>query len=209
MTDAGARNLTAVQGRVDEWISQFEEGYWPPLANLARLMEEVGELARLVNHRFGTKPKKPDESEQEMAEELADVLFVILCMANEQGIDLDEAFDAVMETNKVNFETGLANITRESGQTLDKVMTVSQRCAPDLVFEVGGHTDATGAREANIALSEARARAVRDYMVSAGFSPSRLTVIGYGPDEAVQSNDTEDGRAKNRRIGFKVRERSE
>ncbi|MAN66356.1 OmpA family protein [uncultured Hyphomonas sp.] len=134
-----------------------------------------------------------------------------------RGIDFEadpvaacqEAFDAVMETNKVNFETGLANITRESGQTLDKVMTVSQRCAPDLVFEVGGHTDATGAREANIALSEARARAVRDYMVSAGFSPSRLTVIGYGPDEAVQSNDTEDGRAKNRRIGFKVRERSE
>ena len=85
------------QHRVDEWISQFEEGYWPPLANLARLMEEVGELARLTNHRFGTKPKKPDESDQELAEELADVLFVILCMANEQGIDLDEAFGGVME----------------------------------------------------------------------------------------------------------------
>ena len=97
MTDPGARNLMAAQSRVDEWISQFEEGYWPPLANLARLMEEVGELARLVNHRFGTKPKKPDESEQELAEELADVLFVILCMANEQGIDLDEAFDGVIE----------------------------------------------------------------------------------------------------------------
>lgn len=120
-----------------------------------------------------------------------------------------QAFDAVMETNKVYFETGLANISRESGLTLDKVMTVSERCARDLVFEVGGHTDSTGEREANIALSEARALAVRDYMVSAGFSPARLTVIGYGPDEAVQSNDTEDGRAKNRRIGFKVRERSE
>ncbi len=119
------------------------------------------------------------------------------------------AFDAVMETNKVYFETGLANISRESGLTLDKVMAVAGRCDPDLVFEVGGHTDSTGAREANISLSEARARAVRDYMVSAGFSPSRLTVIGYGPDEAVQSNDTDDGRAKNRRIGFKVRERSE
>jgi len=93
----GARNLMDAQARVEEWISQFEEGYWPPLANLARLMEEVGELARLVNHRFGTKPKKPDESEQEMAEELADVLFVVLCMANEQGIDLDQAFDGVME----------------------------------------------------------------------------------------------------------------
>lgn len=85
------------QRRVDEWISQFEDGYWPPLANLARLIEEVGELARLVNHRFGAKPKKPDEGEQEMAEELADVLFVILCLANEQGIDLDEAFERVME----------------------------------------------------------------------------------------------------------------
>ena len=85
------------QRRVDEWISQFEDGYWPPLANLARLMEEVGELARLVNHRFGAKPKKPDEGKQEMAEELADVLFVILCLANEQGVDLDEAFERVME----------------------------------------------------------------------------------------------------------------
>ena len=90
-------NLMEAQRRVDEWISQFEEGYWPPLANLARLMEEVGELARLVNHRYGTKPKKPDETEQDMAEELADVLFVVLCMANEQGIDLDQAFDRVMD----------------------------------------------------------------------------------------------------------------
>jgi len=85
------------QRQVDEWISQFEEGYWPPLANLARLMEEVGELARLINHRYGSKPKKPEEAHQELSEELADVLFVILCMANEQGIDLDEAFERVLE----------------------------------------------------------------------------------------------------------------
>ena len=95
-TPASGASLANAQRRVDEWISQFEEGYWPPLANLARLMEEVGELARLVNHRFGTKPKKPDETEQEMAEELADVLFVILCMANEQGIDLEAAFERVL-----------------------------------------------------------------------------------------------------------------
>lgn len=85
------------QARVDEWIGRFEEGYWPPLANLARLMEEVGELARDVNHRFGTKPRKPGEPEQDLAEELADVLFVILCMANEQGIDLDRALEGVLE----------------------------------------------------------------------------------------------------------------
>ena len=89
--------MKEAQRQVDEWISQFEEGYWPPLANLARLMEEVGELARLVNHRFGTKLKKPEEDDQDLAEELADVLFVILCMANEQGIDLEEAFERVQE----------------------------------------------------------------------------------------------------------------
>ena len=95
------RGLREAQGRVEEWISQFEEGYWPPLTNLARLVEEVGELARLLNHHYGSKPKKPEESEQEIAGELADVLFVILCMANEQGIDLDDAFEGVMEKYRI------------------------------------------------------------------------------------------------------------
>ena len=53
--------LREAQRRVDEWISQFEEGYWSPLVNLARLTEEVGELARELNHRYGTKPKKREE----------------------------------------------------------------------------------------------------------------------------------------------------
>jgi NTP pyrophosphatase (non-canonical NTP hydrolase) len=89
--------LAEAQRRVDAWIGQFEEGYWPPLANLARLVEEVGELARLMNHRFGPKKKKAAEAEQDLAEELADVLFVILVLANEQGIDLDVALERVLE----------------------------------------------------------------------------------------------------------------
>ena len=84
------------QRKVDEWISQFEEGYWPPLNNLARLIEEVGELARELNHRFGSKIKKSEEPNQELALELADVLFVLIVIANEQGIDLDEALESVL-----------------------------------------------------------------------------------------------------------------
>mgnify|MGYP001473722718 FL=1 len=84
------------QRKVDEWISQFEEGYWPPLTNLARLIEEVGELARELNHRFGSKIKKSEEPNQELALELADVLFVLIVIANEQGIDLDEALESVL-----------------------------------------------------------------------------------------------------------------
>ncbi|MDE3003143.1 MAG: nucleotide pyrophosphohydrolase [Gemmatimonadota bacterium] len=89
--------LREAQERVDAWISQFEEGYWPPLSNLARLIEEVGELAREMNHRFGHKPKKPDEPEQDLAMELADILFVLLVIANEQQIDLDDALGRVLE----------------------------------------------------------------------------------------------------------------
>jgi NTP pyrophosphatase (non-canonical NTP hydrolase) len=89
--------LKEAQARVDAWIGQFQEGYWPPLVNLARLVEEVGELARIMNHRFGPKTKKPGEAEQELGEELADVLFVLLVLANEQGIDLGRALEGVLE----------------------------------------------------------------------------------------------------------------
>jgi NTP pyrophosphatase (non-canonical NTP hydrolase) len=84
------------QQRVDQWVGQFAEGYFPPLVNVARLAEEVGELAREVNHQFGPKKKKPEESPASMAMELADILFVVVCLANSQGIDLDEAFAQMM-----------------------------------------------------------------------------------------------------------------
>ncbi len=89
-------SLSLLQSRVDAWISQFEEGYFHPLTNIARLSEEVGELAREVNHRFGQKTKKPEEAEGDMGMEMADILFVLICMANREGIDLQEAFDRMM-----------------------------------------------------------------------------------------------------------------
>jgi NTP pyrophosphatase (non-canonical NTP hydrolase) len=90
-------SLTEAQRRVDAWIAQFEEGYFDPLTNLARLAEEVGELAREVNHRFGEKTKKREEPEGDLAMEMADILFVLVCMANREGIDLQEAFDRMMK----------------------------------------------------------------------------------------------------------------
>jgi NTP pyrophosphatase (non-canonical NTP hydrolase) len=89
-------SLTEAQRRVDAWISQYEEGYFHPLTNLARLAEEVGELAREVNHRFGQKTKKPGEPEGDLAMEMADIIFVLICMANREGIDLQETFDRMM-----------------------------------------------------------------------------------------------------------------
>ena len=90
-------SLRENQQAVDRWIGQYKEGYFPPLTNLARLAEEVGELAREVNHRFGGKTKKPEEAEGSIAMELADILFVVICLANSQEIDLDQAFAQMMQ----------------------------------------------------------------------------------------------------------------
>ena len=88
--------MKEAQARVDGWISQFEEGYWPPLAILARLMEEVGELSRELNHRYGSKPKRDDEAPTDLGLEIGDVLFVLLSLANQQGIDMDESLTRVL-----------------------------------------------------------------------------------------------------------------
>jgi NTP pyrophosphatase (non-canonical NTP hydrolase) len=94
-------SLSESQRRVHEWVSQFEEGYFHPLTNLARLTEEVGELAREINHRFGQKTKKQGEADGDLAMEMADILFVLICIANREGIDLQSAFDRMLEKIEV------------------------------------------------------------------------------------------------------------
>ena len=85
-----------VQKAVDDWINQFEEGYWPPLSMLAAVTEEVGELAREINDREGYKKKRAADNTS-LGLELADVIFSVVCIANYYHVDLDEAFRAVME----------------------------------------------------------------------------------------------------------------
>jgi NTP pyrophosphatase (non-canonical NTP hydrolase) len=90
------RSLQELQQEVDQHISQFKEGYFSPLAMLARMSEEVGELAREVNHQFGEKPKKPSEADNSIELELGDILFITMCFANSLGIDLTVAHDKIM-----------------------------------------------------------------------------------------------------------------
>jgi NTP pyrophosphatase (non-canonical NTP hydrolase) len=89
-------SFAPIQQEVDEWISQFEEGYFPPLPMLARLTEEVGELARVLMHRYGGKKPKEGEAAGDAGEEIADAIFVLVCLANSLEIDLDDAFAAMM-----------------------------------------------------------------------------------------------------------------
>lgn len=89
-------SFAPIQKEVDDWISQFEEGYFAPLPMLARLTEEVGELARVLMHRYGGKKPKPGEAPGDAGEEIADAIFVLVCMANSLDVDLDEAFEKMM-----------------------------------------------------------------------------------------------------------------
>ncbi|GEL76170.1 nucleotide pyrophosphohydrolase [Tenuibacillus multivorans] len=90
------KDLQAMQKRVDQFIGQFEEGYFSPLAMMARLTEELGELSREVNHYYGEKPKKTTEKEKLMEEELGDLFFVLITFANSLDIDLSDAFNQSM-----------------------------------------------------------------------------------------------------------------
>ena len=90
-------SFAPLQHEVDGWISQFEEGYFKPMTLVVRLAEEVGELAREVNHHYGEKPKKPEEPEGSVSGEICDSIFVLISLANSLGIDLDAAFAETMQ----------------------------------------------------------------------------------------------------------------
>ena len=94
------KSMKEMQTEVDDYIGQFKTGYFSPLANLARLTEEVGELSREINHVYGEKKKKASEDDNTIKAELGDNLFVLMCIANSLDIDLTESFDETMEKFK-------------------------------------------------------------------------------------------------------------
>ncbi|BAS25918.1 nucleotide pyrophosphohydrolase [Limnochorda pilosa] len=84
-------HLRRLQEEVARWIEATPQGYWLPLANLARLVEEVGELARALNVQHGAKPLKPGEKPPDLEQEMGDVLFTLLVLANQSGVDLERS----------------------------------------------------------------------------------------------------------------------
>ncbi len=85
--------ITRLQQEVDEWIKNVGVRYFNELTNMAMLTEEVGEVARIIARRYGEQSEKVSDSQKDLGEELADVLFVTLCLANQTGTDLQHAFD--------------------------------------------------------------------------------------------------------------------
>ena len=85
--------IREAQQKVDHWIGQYGVRYFGELTNLALLMEETGELARIMARKYGEQSTKPGEEAKNLGDEMADLLFVLICLANQTGIDLEEAFE--------------------------------------------------------------------------------------------------------------------
>jgi len=104
MTDAGndsrntdGRTIAELQGIVDQWIQTIGVRYFGELTNLAQLVEEVGEVARILSRTHGDQSAKPGDQLSELGDELADIMFVVICLANQSGIDLDDAMRRNLE----------------------------------------------------------------------------------------------------------------
>ena len=89
-------NIKNSQLAVDKWIKEHGVRYFNELTNMAQLTEEVGEVARIIARRYGEQSEKESDKDKDLGEELSDVVFVVLCLANQTGIDLQEAFDKKM-----------------------------------------------------------------------------------------------------------------
>lgn len=118
--------------------------------------------------------------------------------ASEQGI-----LDQTLANRTIEFETGSATLTPQGRLILDQMASAMAKLGNRQVTVIG-HTDNSGNRDSNIALSQARADAVKGYLIARGVASQQLTTTGVGPDQPIASNDTADGRARNRRIEFRV-----
>jgi len=89
--------LNILQKKVDDWIKKYGVRYFNELTNMAQLTEEVGEVARIISRVYGEQSIKKDEKINDLGEELADVLFVLICLANQTGVDLEKSFEEKLE----------------------------------------------------------------------------------------------------------------
>src|SRR5210317_152114 len=90
-------NIKNAQLVVDNWINEHGVRYFNERNNMAQLAEEVGEVARIIARRYGEQSEKESDKDKDLGEELADVIFVVLCLANQTGVDLQEAFNKRMD----------------------------------------------------------------------------------------------------------------
>lgn len=156
--------------------------------------------------QIDVKGEVPNESQrQKIASDMANALNPTYTIRNGLRVSASEqgVLDQTLANRTIEFETGSATLTPQGQLILDQMAAVLAKLTTRTVAIIG-HTDNSGARASNIALSQARADTVKGYLIAKGIPSQQLTATGVGPDQPIASNDTPDGRARNRRIEFRA-----
>ncbi|MBN3779298.1 OmpA family protein [Burkholderia sp. Ac-20345] len=142
---------------------------------------------------------------QQLASDMANTLNPTYTIKNGLRVSASEqgVLDQTLANRTIEFETGSATLTPQGKLILDQMATALSKMQNRTV-DIIGHTDNSGNRTSNIALSQARADSVKGYLITKSIPPQQMTTTGVGPDQPIAPNDTADGRARNRRIEFRV-----
>ena len=192
----GVGNLVAPPN----WTSYLQRIISPDLKQVSRGQISVSGNVIDIKGEVGNEAVR-----QQIVSELSTRLNTTYTVRNglRVGAAGQDQVDLALTNRTIEFETGNSTLTPTGRQVLELLAPVLQRL-PGRSFEVIGHTDAQGSRPQNIALSAARADTVKAHLASKGIAADSITTSGAGPDRPVASNDTPDGRARNRRIELRV-----
>jgi OmpA-OmpF porin, OOP family len=182
------------------WSSYATKIIGPNLKSVSRGQLSLDGTSLSISGQVGSEALR-----QQVASELASSLNANYVVKNglQVAVVQQNILDKTLANRIIEFETGSANITSNGLAILDEMATAMKTMSGQK-FEVVGHTDNSGSRAYNLALSDARANSVKSYLAAKGIDPAAIATHGSGPDQPVASNATEAGRARNRRIEFRV-----
>ncbi|MGF6241596.1 OOP family OmpA-OmpF porin [Paraburkholderia sp. GAS38] len=182
------------------WATNVQKLIGPQLKQISK-----GQL-KIDGTEVDVKGEVNNEAQrQQLASDMANALNPTYTIKNGLRVSASQQglLDQTLANRTIEFETGSATLTPQGKAILDQMAAVLAKMTNNTVAIIG-HTDNSGNRTSNIALSQARADAVKGYLVSRGIPSQQLSTTGVGPDQPIASNDTNDGRARNRRIEFRA-----
>lgn len=182
------------------WTANVQKLIGPQLKQISK-----GQL-KIDGTQIDVKGEVHNEAQrQQLASDMANALNPTYTIRNGLRVSASEQglLDQTLANRTIEFETGSATLTPQGKQILDQMAGALGKMTNRTV-EIIGHTDNSGNRTSNIALSQARADAVKGYLITKGIAPQQLSTTGVGPDQPIASNDSNDGRARNRRIEFRA-----
>jgi outer membrane protein OmpA-like peptidoglycan-associated protein len=204
VSEEASESVGSVSEAVEDVAKATEEAAEKTAADAKEAISDAGAEAKEVVTSLGEffKKKLPGDVELNIPENGVESKVIAFIEDSAKPVDKNTWFDF----DRVNFETGNTKLTANSAEQLNNIVAIL-KAYPDVKIKVGGYTDNTGDAAANQKLSGARAAAVAEELTKLGIAKDRLQSEGYGDKFPIASNDTEEGRAKNRRIALRITEK--